>query len=197
MRPRIASTARFHPSGLAAEVPFRLKVDLSVGLGQTLGGGTRDVPAAIAFGAVAFGAVAAAPLHEQANGAFVVGLAAHAHWPLNFGTNCIIRAEASECIRPYPRFDSAAVLVGWETAHTGKDGGARVLVGPAVFLTNLKRVFRADESQTLLGLQGRIDFTTMPTKHVGLLVCSQGATASPLRTDRYFLLTGGLGFRIQ
>ena len=176
----------------AQEGSFHLKVDFSGGFGRTFGGGARDVPAAIAFGAVV-----AAPLRERANGALVVGLSAHFHWPMDNGTSCIIRPGASECMPSYPKFNSVAALVGWEPAHGGEDARTRVLVGPALFRTDLKRAFRADEKQTLLGLQGRIDFIAMPTKHAGLLLWAQGAAASPLRNERYFMLTGGLGVRLQ
>lgn len=90
-----------------------------------------------------------------------------------------------------------ATLVGWETAGDGAGGHARVLVGPARFRTATVPARRPHHSRTLWGIIGRIDISAMPIRHVGYLAWLQGATAPPLRGDRYIWVTGGFGLRLQ
>lgn len=169
----------------AQGAPFVLKLDVNAGFGRTFGGGNRDVPAAVAFGAVL-----ATPLRVQTHGVLVGGVALNYHWPLDNSTECTVLVSNPQqgCIPHYPKFTSVAALVGWEFMRHPKMSGARFLVGPATF--------RA-EKKTTLGMQGRLDFTVMPTAHAGLVFWGQGAMTSPFQQNQFSMVTAGLGVRIQ
>jgi hypothetical protein len=188
----IASVLAAAPVG-AQDQPGRIAIDLSAGFGRTFGRGPRDVPEAFALGAVIAG-----PAQRRSTGAIMLGVSAQAHWPLDFGTSCIVLPPSSACIPTYPQFSSVAALAGWKTGRLDRGRDLRVLLGPAVFRATARgRVFRPGEVQTLLGFHGRIDVTAISTRHVGLVFFAQGATTSPLRADRYVMLMGGAGIRLR
>jgi hypothetical protein len=161
-----------------------LKLDLEVGVGRTTGGGSRVVP-----GAFAFGSLVAASWRAQENGGPVVAVGWHAQWPFDYGTDCLVTVSAPQCTPTYPRFTTYAALVGWEVGRRRAAGSARALIGPAVMRTN--------ESRTLHGVQGRLDVTKLVGRHAGLNLWTQGAVAAPFRHDRFLLVSGGAGVRLQ
>lgn len=171
-------------AALDAQSPPTLKLDLGMGFGRTWGTEARDVPAAFAFGAVA-----AIPLRRRANSGLVAGVGVNAHWPLDFGTSCIIQIGSTSCLPAYPKFTVVSALIGREFGSRNHTGATRVLIGPAVV--------RSDEQRTLFGVQGRADVSVLQMRHVGVTLWTQGATMSPFRDASYVTLSTGLGVRLQ
>ena len=161
-----------------------LRINVDVGLGSTSGGGSpRDIPATFDFGVMV-----ATPLHLKLSQRLVAAVGVHAHWPLDYGTSCIIRPPDTRCTPAYPKFKSFALQVGREIGPRSSAGETRVLVGPTVLQT--------DEKSTLVGIQGRVDVTALQIKRIGIRLWTQGAAAPLRRRGNYVLLSGGLSLRI-
>lgn len=164
--------------------PPPLTLDVGMGFGRTWGSETRDVPAAFAFGALV-----ATPLRVRTNSRLLAGVGLNAHWPLDFGTSCIVQVGTTSCLPAYPKFTLISALLGREFGSGWHAGGTRVLIGPAVV--------RTDERRTLFGVQGRADMSVLQMRHAGLTLWTQGASVSPFGNARYVTLSMGLGVRLQ
>lgn len=167
----------------AQEAPARLKVDVAVGFGRVFGGGSpRDIPATFDFGAVV-----ATPIRPHTAARLVAAASVYAHWPMNFGTSCIIQPPDTRCLPAYPNFTAYALLVGREAGPRRGAGEMRFLLGPTVMHT--------DEGSTIAGVQGRVDLTALQIKRLGFRIWTQGSVA-PLPSSRSFVLVAG-GVAIQ
>lgn len=169
---------------LGQDAPRRLKVDLAVGFGHISGGGSpRDIPQTFDFGAVA-----ATPLRVRTDSRLVAAASVYAHWPMDYGTSCIVRPPDTRCLPAYPKFTAYSLLAGREVGPRRRAGETRFLIGPTLM--------RTDEKSTVVGVQGRVDLTALQIKRLGLRVWTQGAVA-PLPSSRSFvLLSGGVAIQL-
>jgi hypothetical protein len=172
------------PTGAQQTTPA-VKVDIYTGIGGSYGGRTpHDVSASVAIGALATMRV-----RRDTRGAPVLGLGAYFHVPLDYGTSCLVIIGTPGCIPNYPEFAVATAFVGWDTGRGSEASGFRALVGPSLV--------RANNKNTVFGLQGRLDASVQPVRHLGLGLWAQATTASPFSSGRYRMVSGGVSLRIQ
>lgn len=172
-----------------------VKIDVYVGIGGSYGGRTaHDVSESFAGGALV-----TTPMRRATDSRRVVGFGVYAHAPLDFGTSCLVIIGTSGCIPRYPSFTVGTAFFGWDTGRGRKASGFRALVGPSLVradsVNSLSRVKKP--MNTVFGLQGRLDASVQPVRHLGLGLWVQGTTASPFSGGRYRMIAGGVSVRVQ
>ena len=172
---------------MAQQTAPLIKVDAYVGIGGSYGGSMAyDIPNSFVLGALA-----TTPLRRATRSRRVVGLGVYYHTPYSNGTSCIVPIGGSGCIPGYPSFTAATAFFGWDTGRGRKANGFRSLIGPS-----LVRVDRTNV-HTVFGLQGRLDASVQPVRHLGIGLWVQGTTASPFSSGRFRMISGGVSVRAQ
>ena len=177
--------------------PPRFKLDLGAGGAAGGGGGERDIRSALAFSGVL-----AVPVSTTPVGRVVAAANANAHLTLDFGTSCVLRPPATDCVPQYPHFSVLGALAGIDFARTGRGSGFRLLVGPAAMRNESTRRPHVEKSTTF-ALQARGDAAYRVSSHFGfvlwthLVTSSRGPTADTPTRERYNLVQAGVGVRIQ